>query len=119
MARPKDSVPETPRSRRPPATTPQARENQLISAAVDLAEEQIRSGTASAQVITHFLKLGSSREKLEQERIAHENELLQTKKEVMESAKRVEAMYEEALNAMRTYAGQDPRPQDDDDFDED
>lgn len=118
MARRQDSTPETPKSRRPPATTPEARENQLIAAAIDLAEEQIRAGTASAQVITHFIKLGSSREKLEQHRIELENELLVTKKEVMESAKRVEEMYSEALNAMRTYAGQEPLEQDDDDFDE-
>lgn len=114
----RESKPETPKSRRPPATTPEARENQLISAAVDLAEEQIRGGTASAQVITHFLKLGSSREKLEQERIGHENELLQTKREIMESAKRVEAMYEEALNAMQRYAGQEPTERDDDEYED-
>lgn len=99
--------------RRPPATTPEARENQLISAAVELAEKQIRNGTASSQIITHYLKMGSSREKLEQERIAHENALLQVKKEAMESAKRVEDLYKTALDAMRSYAGQDPLPMDD------
>lgn len=96
------------KSNRPPATTPQDRENQLIAAAVDLAEQQILGGTASAQVITHFLKLGSSRERLEQEKINAENSLLATKKEVMESQKQVEALYAEALNAMRTYSGQTP-----------
>lgn len=93
-------------SRRPPATTPEARENQLISLAVDLAEKQLSDGSASAQVISHYLKLGSSREKLEQERIAKENELLDAKREALESAKRVEELYSTALNAMRTYAGQ-------------
>lgn len=102
---------------RPPATTPEARENQMISAAVDLAERQLREGTASSQVITHFLKLGSSRERLEQERLARENELLQVKAEAMASAKRVEEMYAEALQAMRSYAGQDPL-QLTDDYDE-
>jgi hypothetical protein len=97
-----------PRVRRPPATTPEARENQLIAAAVDLAEKQILDGTASSQVISHFLKLGSSRERLEQERIERENELLQAKREAMESAKRVEELYGQALDAMRSYAGQEP-----------
>jgi hypothetical protein len=60
--------PKIPVTRRRPATTPEARENQLISQAVDLAEKQMLEGSASAQVISHFLKLGSSREKLEQER---------------------------------------------------
>ena len=100
---------------RKPATTPEARENELISSAMDLAAEQIQSGSASSQVVTHFLKLGSSRERLEQERLEHENQLLQAKKEFMESQKRVEVMYVDALNAMRSYAGQEPiEPPDED-----
>lgn len=98
----------SPRSRRPPATTPESRENQMISLAVELAEKQLEAGTASAQVISHYLKLGSSREKLEQERLFRENELLSVKAEAIASAKRVEEMYAAALNAMRTYAGQEP-----------
>lgn len=94
--------------RRRPATTPEARENQLISLAVDLAEKQMREGTASSQVISYYLKLGSSREKLEQERLRKENELLAAKAEAMASAKRVEELYGAALNAMRSYAGQAP-----------
>ena len=94
------------RTRRPPATTPEARENQLIAKAVDLAERQLEDGTASAQVISHYLKLGSSREKLEQERISREVDLLRIKKEQIESEKRVEELYSEALRAMRNYAGQ-------------
>lgn len=93
--------------RRPPATTPEARENQLIAAAVDLAEKQIREGTASAQVITHYLKLGTTRERLEQEKLARENILLKARSEAIESAQRVEELYTNALNAMRGYAGQD------------
>lgn len=99
-------------TRRPPATTPEARENQLISGAVDLAEKQLREGTASAQVITHYLKLGSSREKLEQERIANENSLLVAKREAMASAQRVEELYGAAIDAMRAYAGHDPFKED-------
>ena len=99
--------PEAPRSRRPPALTPEERENQLIAAAVDLAEQQILAGTASAQVVTHFLKLGSSREKLEQMRLMGEVRLVDAKVDNIASAKRVEALYEEAILAMRRYAGQD------------
>jgi len=93
-------------SRQPPATTPEGRENQLTAAAFDLAEKQIRDGTASSQVVTHFLKMGSSREQLEQLRMKHEIELLQVRAEAMESAKKVEELYGLALNAMRSYAGQ-------------
>jgi len=98
---------ETSRPRRPPATTPEGRENQLISLATDLAEKQLSEGTATSQVISHYLKLGSTRERLEQERIEHENKLLESKIEAMASVKRIEELYETALNAMRSYAGQD------------
>lgn len=94
--------------RRAPATTPEGRENQLIALAVDVAEKQLREGTASSQVISHYLKLGSTRERLEQERLARENAVLQKKLETMESAQRVEELYETALNAMRSYAGHEP-----------
>ena len=91
-----------------PATTPEGRENQLVSYAIDLAEKQLREGTASSQVITHYLKLGSTRERLEQERLERENQLLQAKVEQLASMQRVEELYGAALNAMRSYAGQDP-----------
>jgi hypothetical protein len=91
--------------RQKPATTPEGRENQMVAAAIDLAEQQILAGTASSQVITHFLKLGSTRERLEQQRLEHENELTRVKIEALESQKRVEELYMEALSAMRSYAG--------------
>lgn len=78
----------------------------MISLAVDLAERQLREGTASAQVITHFLKLATTREQLEKEKLERENELLRAKTEALESAKRVEELYANALNAMKTYSGQ-------------
>lgn len=90
-----------------PATTPEGRENQLISLAVDLAEKQLIEATASSQVLTHFLKLASTREKLEQERLQRENLLLSAKVDQIASAKRVEELYETALKAMKTYAGQE------------
>ena len=91
------------RSRR--ARTLEDREDQLIALAVDLAEQQLRDGTASAQVITHYLKLGSTKDRLEKEIMAEQKELLKAKTESIQSAKRVEELYLDALNAMRTYSG--------------
>ena len=88
-----------------PALSPEARENQLISAAIDLAERQILDGTASSQVITHFLKLGSQREKLERERLEEENKLLKAKTKQIESMKRIEELYADAITAMKNYSG--------------
>ena len=92
--------------KRRPAITPEARENQLISLAVDLAERQLQEGTASSQVITHYLKLGSGRERLEREKLEEENKLLKARTEQLQSMKRVEELYEEAIKAMRNYGGQ-------------
>lgn len=100
--------PEEKVTRRRPATTPEGRENQLISLAVDLAEQQLSQGTASAQVISHYLKLGSSREQLEQERLIRENELLKAKVEAMASQGRMEELYSDAIKSMRSYGGQEP-----------
>ena len=101
-----------PSQRRPPATTPEAEENQMISLATDLAKKQLLEGTASAQVITHFLKLGTTRESLEKEKIQRENELLKAKVESLASQQRIEELYSNALNAMRSYSG---HPEDSDD----
>lgn len=95
-----------------PAYTPEGRENQLISLASDLAERQLRDGSAPAQVVTHFLKLGTTRERLEQERLKNENLLLSAKAEALSSAKRVEDLFEEAISAFRQYSGQDEDPYD-------
>lgn len=95
------------RSRRPPATTPEQREQQLISKAVNLAERQIEDGTASSQIITHYLKLATTREALEKEKLVEENKLLKARTESMASAKRVEELYEKAMRSMRVYSGQD------------
>lgn len=99
---PHDEVPTPPRRR---ATTPDIREQQLIAKAYDLTERRIGEGTASAQEVTLFLKLGSSRERLEQERIQHENELLVVKREAMAQAARTEELFAEAIRAMRSYQG--------------
>lgn len=93
--------------RRPPARTPEARELELSSAAYDLAEEQIQNGTASSQVITHFLKAGSMRERLEQVKISHEIELMEVKKEQLVAEARRDEQFAEAIAAMRSYQGVD------------
>lgn len=88
------------------AFTPEARENQLISLAVDLAEKQLREGTASSQVITHYLKLGSTKERMEKEMMQEQIKLLTAKTEALQSAKHVEELYIEAIAAFRRYNGQ-------------
>ena len=88
-----------------PASTPEARENQMISLAVDLAEKQLREGTASNQVIVHYLRLGSKKARLEQEMLSKKTELIAAQAESVKSAQRVEELYSEALAAMRLYSG--------------
>ena len=95
-------------NRRSPARTPEAREDELAAAAYDLAEEQIQAGTASSQVITHFLKAGSRRERMEQMRMEHEIELMDVKRQQLEGQKRVEELFVQALDAMRSYQGGSP-----------
>lgn len=91
--------------KRPPAQTPEARENQLIAAAVDLAEQQLRDGTASPSVITHFLKLASTKQQLEVEKLKSETEFLRAKAEAVQSNQRSEELYAEAIAAMKRYSG--------------
>jgi hypothetical protein len=105
MAKPKEDS-NRPKRLRAPAKTIEGRENQLISLAVDLAEKQLSAGTASSQVITHYLKLGSTTERLEREKLLEENKLLRAKTEALQSAKKVEELYLNALNSMRRYSGQ-------------
>lgn len=100
-----------------PATNPDARENQLISLAIDLAERQLRDGSASSQVIAHFLKLASSKERLEREMMQEQKKLLKAKTEAMESAKRVEELYSKALNAMKSYSGEQNECENDEYYD--
>lgn len=88
-----------------PALTPEARENQMIALAVDLAEKQLLEGTASSQVITHYLKLGSTREKLERERLEEENKLLRAKAKAIDSTEETKVLYKNAIEAFRTYSG--------------
>ena len=93
------------RPMRRPAISSEAEENQGIALANNLALEQLRNGTASSQIIVHFLKQGSMKERLERERLEKENELLRAKTEALQSEKKVEELYEKALEAMSEYKG--------------
>lgn len=88
-----------------PALTPESRELQLVSLAIDLAEKQLREGTASSQVITHYLKLGTTTARLEREKLERENRLLAAKTDAIESDKERLSLYEDAIAAMRRYTG--------------
>ncbi len=106
---------EPPRRRRPSARTAQARENQMISLAVDVAEEQMRKGEASAQVIVHYLKLATNRDKLEQELLKERVILERAKTEAMAQGARIEELYDGAIKAMKAYqGGDDPVDEEDD-----
>jgi uncharacterized protein YcaQ len=90
---------------RKPAIDPIERENQMIALAMDRAEERLKDGSATSQEIVHFLKLGSSREKAEREKLERENEVLRAKAEAYQSAKNIEELYSNAINSMRLYSG--------------
>lgn len=109
MAKTKAKTENAAASKKPmrPAITPEARENQLIALAVDLAEQQLRDGTASSQVITHFLKRGSIKEKLEQEILKEQKELIVAKRTMINSNEKMGELYEKALNAMKEYSGKE------------
>lgn len=92
-------------TRRRPALTPEARENQLIALAVDLVEQRLLDGTASSQETTHFLKLGTTKARLEKEILEQQKELIMAKTKAMQTAENAEAMYKEAISAMRRYSG--------------
>lgn len=99
-----------------PAMTPEGRENQLISLAYDLAEKQLRDGTASSQVTTQLLKYGSQRERLEREQLQNQNLLLSAKVDQINSGKRTEELYVEAMKAFREYKGEIIDDYDEDDY---
>lgn len=96
--------------------TPEARESQLISLAMDLAEQQLRDGTASSQVITEFLKRGSTKAQIEKELLEKQAELAAAKAESLKSAARMEELYAEAMKAMKRYGGQYEKEVDDDEY---
>lgn len=99
-----------------PAKTPEARENQLISLAYDLVEQRLRDGTATSQETTHFLKLGSTKERIEREILERQKELITAKTETLKSQKKVEDLYANAIAAFRSYSGQPEEVNDEDIF---
>ena len=105
MAKVKSSKSEPVRKSIRPALTPEARENQMISLAIDLVEKRLLDGSASSQETTHFLKLATTKAKLEKEILEKQKELLAAKTESLKSAKRVEELYSKALKAMQNYQG--------------
>lgn len=105
MPRRRETPDHEPRTRLKPAATPEDRETQLISYAEQLAERQLREGTASSQVITHYLKLGSSRERLEQEKLAVEKQLLEAKKQQIVDQAKSEELFAKAIRAIGLYRG--------------
>lgn len=113
MAKVRSNKPDDGKSKLKPALTPEARENQLIYLATNLAEQQLRDGTASSQVITHYLKLGSTKERIEKEILEKQKDLLVAKTESLQTAKRVEELYENAIQAMKQYSGHGGDEEDD------
>ena len=89
-----------------PALTPEARENQLISLATDLVEKRLIEGTASSQETTHFLKLATTKARLEKEILEKQRDLIIAKTENLQSQKRSEELFSEAIKAFRNYSGQ-------------
>ena len=119
MARVKKSTPtianDTPMR---PALTPEARENQLISLAINLVEQRLRDGTASAMETTHFLKLASRKSKLDAERAELENELIKAKTQSIRDQADIKSLYKDAIDAMRRYSGHGSGHDDEEDYDE-
>lgn len=96
-----------------PSLTPEAREQKMISLALDLVEQRLRDGTASSQETTHFLKRASIKEQIELERLKAETEMIIAKKESLQSQQRSEEMFREAIDAFRRYSGQSNRSETD------
>ncbi len=90
----------------PPARNLENRENQLIAKAYDVAEKRLNDGTASAQEIVHFLKMGAAKAQLEKKKLEAETMLLESKRDAVDSAKRSDIKYQEAIEAFREYSGQ-------------
>ena len=105
MAKVSKSPTTPPKRRLNPATTLEDRENQLIALAYDVAEERLRNGTATSQEVTHFLKLGSTKDRVEKEILERQKELITAKTEALQSQKRLEEMFTNAMAAFRTYSG--------------
>ena len=107
MAKGKSKIPETTHVNMRPGLTPEAEENQCIAMAYALAKQRLADGTASSQEVTHFLKMGSIKARLENDRLIEENKLLRARTEQIESEQDKSALYAEVLNAIVSYRGRD------------
>lgn len=97
-----------------PVHSVEARESQLVSLAMDLAERRLREGTASSAEVVEIMRWGSKRSKLEQELNETKIELMKAKKEALESTKRIEELFDEAMHQFRRYNGVFEEGEDDD-----
>ncbi len=100
--------------RRKPAASREERENELIALAVDVVERRLRDNTATSQEVVHFLKLGSTRERLEQQRLKHETALIEARVNDLAATARIEELYKDAISAMKIYQGVNDVPPVDD-----
>lgn len=107
MAKGKSKIPETTHVNMRPGLTPEAEENQCIAMAYALAKQRLADGTASSQEVTHFLKMGSIKARLENDRLIEENKLLRARTEQIESEQDKSALYAEVLKAIVSYQGRD------------
>lgn len=107
MARPKITNKSGPPKNRRPASSPKAWEDRVLTLAMDVVEEQLRNRTISSAVLAAIIRRASTRERLEEEILEKQKELITAKTESLQSAKRMEELYAEALAAMRRYSGQD------------
>ena len=103
MPRRKSNVGESASKKVSHALSPQADENEMIALAMEQARKQLMEGTASSQIVVHYLKLASSKENLEQQIAEQQLELLKAKTDAIKSAKRSEELYAEAIKAMQEY----------------
>ena len=115
MARQKVGLTSVSKPKHRPASSPEARENQLIALAYDVAEERLRNGTATSQEVVHFLRLGSIKERKELELMEQKIKLDTAKTEALQSAKRIEELYANAIAAFKSYRSQES----DDEYDSD
>jgi len=103
----------TKKKRGRPALSPEAVENRLINKTYKAVEERIENGSATAAELIHFLRLGSTKEQLELEKLKKENELLKAKTGAIRSQEETKEMYEKAIRAFGRYSGHQSEEEDD------
>ena len=91
--------------RRAPAIGSAEREQQLISMAMDRAEQKFMDGTASDSLTIHFLRLATTKAELEKKKIEKEILQLGAKTDAIQSTARIEELYLGAMEAMKRYGG--------------